>query len=100
MKGRGGLGVCVDPLGAAGLPGTGALGLGHRHKGVCALLQALGMGCRELPTCLLLFSCLQFTYTNGTLGRSALHLFPLKGSDSGPGTQAGQDSQGLTFYLF
>ena len=100
MKGRGGLGVCVDPLGATGPPGTGALGLGHHHKGVCALLQALGMWCRELPTRLLLFSCLQFKYTNGTTGRSALHLFPLKGSGSGPGTQTGQDSQGLTFYLF
>lgn len=100
MKGRPRLGDCVDPLRAAGPPSTGALGLGHRYKAVCTLLQALGMGCRELPTCLLLFSCLPFKYTNRKTGAFCPAPLPPKGSDSGPGTQAGQDSQGLTFYLF
>ena len=34
------------------------------------------------------------------LGRPALHPFPLEGTDSGPGTQTAQDSQGLTLYPF
>lgn len=68
VKGRGGLGVRVAPLGAAGPPSTAALGLGRRHKGVRVLLQALGMGYRELPACLPLLSCLHFKHTSGTTG--------------------------------
>ena len=67
-KGSGGLGVRVAPLGATGPPSTAALGLGRRLKGVRVLLQALGMGCRALPTCLRLLSCLHFKHTSGSTG--------------------------------
>lgn len=78
VKGRGGLNVRVAPLGAAGPPSTAALDLGRRHKGVRVLLQAVGMGCREFPTCLPLLSCLHFKHISGTTGAAGPAPLPWK----------------------